>query len=70
MAARGYMHKDPESSGPEAEATLPYAGPKVSVSTPEDPATRGGMQITLIWMLHFTVGFEATTVHIECARSP
>ena len=22
------------------------------------------MQITLIWTLHFTVGFEATTVHI------
>jgi hypothetical protein len=44
----------------------PHAGsglPARSV-TRQYRATRGSMQITLIWTLHFTVGFEATTVHI------
>ena len=63
-AARGYMHQDPESSGPEAEARL---RPRWSGSVSQQPryrATRGSMQITLIWTPHwFTVGFEAT-VHI------
>ena len=58
--------KDPESRGPGAR--LPCAGPEVSVSTPEYRATRGSMQITLIWTPHFRVGFEATTVHIGGSR--
>ena len=70
MAARGYTDKDPESTASEAEARLPYAGPEVSPR--QYRATRGSMQITLIWTLHSTVGFEATTVHIGRvgARSP
>jgi hypothetical protein len=28
------------------------------------PGHRGSMQITLIWMLHGTAGFKATSVHI------
>jgi hypothetical protein len=48
------------SSAPEVLGRLPAP---VRSSPRQYRATPGSMQITLIWTLHSTVGFEATTAH-------
>ena len=50
------------STAPEVWGRLPYAGPELPPR--QYRATPGSTQITLIWTLHSTVGFEATTAQI------